>query len=210
LRRWGGPGITTLVGVGFAVIPPIQSYALAIIAFALAALWATYLVWPQTGPFWGRLRNLRLRWPITLTPATKPALELSPEEIAERRISSREFHIRDLLRLIGSDDTIDGWTFDTCIIKGPAVITNASPPRSPQKGRGSFARGEVWQVGTCHVDGDPESVLHEVSSGGARAKGVIHLVGCTYRRVTFSGIGIAGNAEELQGWREKCTFLGGD
>ncbi len=52
MRRWGGPGITTLVGVGFAVIPSIQSYTLALGVWAVAAVWAVYLAWPKLGGWW--------------------------------------------------------------------------------------------------------------------------------------------------------------
>lgn len=67
----------------------------------------------------------------------------------------------------------------------------------------------VWEAGTCRIEGSPESVLWEVPSDGAMAKGVIYLVGCAFRQVTFRNIAIASSSNGLQLWRDNCTFSEG-
>jgi len=141
----------------------------------------------------------------------KATSELSlPANVAvERRIANRDFRIHDLLKLAGTDSTIEGKEFENCTIRGPATITTTPPPRPPEKTRGSIATAQVFHPSTLYVEGDPDSVLQEVPSGGATASGIIHLVGCSFKRVTFSSIAIAGNTDELDWWRENATFSRG-
>jgi hypothetical protein len=138
----------------------------------------------------------------------KAAVEagLPPNVGAERRIANCDFHIFDLLRLAGKGSVIEGKDFENCTIRGPGIITTSAPPRPPKKGSGITAVGSTFHTPTLYVEGDPESVLHEVPPDGA--SGVIHLVGCTYRRVTFKDIGIAGLSRELEWWRENVRFSG--
>jgi hypothetical protein len=106
------------------------------------------------------------------------------------------------LKLAGTDGSyIADKQFENCTIRGPATITLAGQPPSSSRSHLTVGPGR-----DCFVEGDPDSVLQEVTSGGTTAGGVIHLVGCSFRRVTFIGIGIVGNADELEWWRENAAF----
>lgn len=150
--------------------------------------------------------NERLRGELERT--TSEA-DLPPNVAVERLIANRDFRLLDLLRLAGTGSTVEGKDFENCTIRGPGVITTAAPQRPPDNRSGSRAIAEVWHWPSVYVEGTPEAVLYEVPSGGATASGVIHLVGCSYKRVTFIGIGIAGSPDELRQWRDNATFGGG-
>lgn len=67
LRRWSGPGITFFIGLGFELIPPIESSTLAYMVWMIAAIWAVYTVWP-----WLK------RWrPFTLAPANSDSPQIA-------------------------------------------------------------------------------------------------------------------------------------
>jgi hypothetical protein len=76
--------------------------------------------------------------------------------------------------------------------------------------------GTVFEIGTCHIQGQPEEVFYDVPAGGVRAIGTIHLVGCSFKGVRLIGIGIAGSSgepgkpetNEFKKWRDSCNFYG--
>jgi hypothetical protein len=133
---------------------------------------------------------------------------LPPNVATERRIANCDFHIYDLLRLAGEGFIIEGKDFENCTIRGPGVISTFEDVRPPEKRPDNSSLGSTFDTDSLSVEGEPESVLHEVPWDSEGAGGVIHLVGCTYRRVTFKGIGIAGSPEEIKFWRENVRFRG--
>lgn len=137
---------------------------------------------------------------------------LSADVARKREIRNKDFRIIDLLRLVGErDSVIEGKTFHNCTIYGPGIITFGAPPLSPEEiPEGAIGRLTVFNASTLYVEGSRESVLHETATSGAEAKGVIHLSGCSFTRVTFRNIGIAGSASELQWWRENVEFSEGN
>ena len=131
---------------------------------------------------------------------------LPPNVATERRIANCDFHIFDLLRLAGRGSVIKDKDFMNCTIRGPGVIATFVPPWPPEKERENTPISSSFDKHTLYVEGDPDSVLYDVTSDSAF--GVIHLVGCTYCRVTFKDIGIAGSPKHLKWWRENVKFSG--
>jgi hypothetical protein len=127
---------------------------------------------------------------------------LPPNVATEGRIANCDFRILDLLRLAGTDGSyIVEKEFENCTIRGPGIITREGKPPG-DKG----THGTVSHVPTLYLEGSPDSVLYEVLPNATAANGVIHLVGCSYKRVTFSSVGIAGSPGEIAWWREHATF----
>jgi hypothetical protein len=134
---------------------------------------------------------------------------LPPSVATERRIANCDFHIYELLRLAGEGFIIEGKDFENCTIRGPGVISTFEDVRPPEKRTDdNSSLGSAFDTHSLSVEGEPESVLHEVPWDSEGASGVIHLVGCTYRRVTFKDIGIAGSPAEIKFWRENVRFRG--
>lgn len=142
--------------------------------------------------------------------AQPPTIRTTPSElISGPCIANQDVSIEDLIRDgYVRDSKIESIEFRNCTIRGPGVVTLEAPP-STEPARGSSARLMMWEAGTCRIEGSPESVLWEVPSGGGMAKGVIYLVGCAFRQVTFRDIAIAGSPNGLQSWKDNCTFTEG-
>jgi hypothetical protein len=173
---------------------------------AFAAL-ATWVIAQVVFTIWAIKRPA-----VDAKPATKPKIHTTPSEILSGScIANQEVSIEDLTREgFVRDSKIESVEFRNCTIRGPGVITlEAPPPTHPVRGSSS-ATAMLWFPGTCHIEGSPESVLWEVPSGGVTAKGVVYLVGCAFRQVTFRDIAIAGSPNGLRSWTDNCTFSGGD
>jgi hypothetical protein len=131
---------------------------------------------------------------------------LPPNVATERRIANCDFHINDLLRLAGEGFIIEGKDFENCTIRGPGVISTFEDVRPPEKKPHNSSLRSTYDTDSLSVEGEPESVLREVPWGSEGENGVIYLVGCTFRRVAFKGVGIAGSPDEINFWRENVKF----
>jgi hypothetical protein len=149
--------------------------------------------------------NRRLRGQIERAAAEAG---LPPNVATERRIAHCDFHIFDLLRLAGEGFSIEGKDFEHCTIRGPGVISTYEDVRPPGQKPENTSLGSTYDPHTLTVKGEPESVLREIPLDSGGVSGVIYLVGCTFRNVTFKGIGIAGPPEEIKWWRENVRFEG--
>jgi hypothetical protein len=129
------------------------------------------------------------------------------EMVSRRFMHHCAFRLTDLLWLVSEDkeeSVIHGFKFEHCTIRGPGVITlEGEVP-------GGGHHLTVSPGRTCHFEGSPESVFHEVQAGGKEAEGLVRLVGCAFRHVTFENIGVAGTSEELLQWWGDCTFSSGE
>jgi hypothetical protein len=133
---------------------------------------------------------------------------LPPNVATERRIANCDFHINDLLRLAGEDFIIEGKDFENCTIRGPGVISTFEDVRPPEQRPDNTSLGSTYDTDSLSVEGEPESVLWEVPWDSDGANGVIYLVGCSFTRVQFKGVAIAGSPEEIKFWRENVRFRG--
>ena len=133
---------------------------------------------------------------------------LPPNVATERRIANCDFHINDLLRLAGEGFIIEGKDFENCTIRGPGVISTFEDVRPPEQRPDNTSLGSTYDTDSLSVEGEPESVLWEVPWESEGANGVIYLVGCSFTRVQFKGVGIAGSPEEIKFWRENVRFRG--
>ena len=98
----------------------------------------------------------------------------------ESRIYKRA--VVPIAELVEEDGLLDGFTFDDCYIRGPAILV--------LQGKG--------ELSNCTFRGDAETILWEVPPTRKRISGVIVAKDCTFTRCVFSNIGFAGPPEFIQ------------
>ena len=94
-----------------------------------------------------------------------------------------------LTELAGDDGILEGFTFDDCTIRGPAVVV-------PQ-GTTTFAHS--------NLGGDLDAILWEIPPERPRVTGAILAVDCTFEGCTFVNVGFAGPPELMTMFRSDVS-----
>ena len=87
--------------------------------------------------------------------------------------------------LAGERGVLDGFVFESCDLKGPAVLV---PHGS------TFAE--------ANLIGDPDALLWEIPPDRPEVIGAILVLNCTFERCTFMNVGFAGPPEFVQQIRQ--------
>lgn len=90
-----------------------------------------------------------------------------------------------IVELAGEQGVLDGFVFEGCDLKGPAVVV-------PQGS--NFASSSLV--------GDPDALLWEIPPDRPEVIGAILVRNCTFERCTFINVGFAGPSEFVQQIRQ--------
>lgn len=178
-------GAVALLALAFQ-LDGYQNPDLARVCYALAVVLS---IGASAALFWHWLKRWR---PFTLAPADDSpkeghvSLPQSGQSDPPNPLIHSSTRVTDLA---DEDNKIRNRTFEHCTLYGPAVVLFTG----------------VVEMDTCRVEDDPDSVFLE-TSGKKPPNGSVIFVDCTFRRCTFSGIGIAGPSNALQRYKNLLIF----
>ena len=86
----------------------------------------------------------------------------------------------------GPQSTIEGYTFNNCFVRGPAVIV---------------VQNDTFSNST--FQGDPEAMLWPILPPRTSVIGAILVKDCTFERCVFSNVGFAGPPEFIESFRSQ-------
>lgn len=109
-----------------------------------------------------------------------PTIQLSNEEVRTRHLKNTAFQIA---LFVPDGSEINGWTFEDCVVYGPAILDSTS---------GTYIEEPSW--GTS----DLEYFLKVIEEPAYLGAGAIHLRNCTFRRCLFVHIQLFATPEQAE------------
>jgi hypothetical protein len=138
---------------------------------------------PATAPTGTESFNARLRNEIG--EVVRARSEREQEEGRELRITRATHYFRGqdvALMDLMEEGSISNRTFEDCRLTGPAILVLAG----------------VGLLHQCRFEGDAIAVFWEIAPERTAVTGAILTNNCTFRRCTFSRVGLAGTTEQIK------------